>query len=114
MIGRVLGALYKKEVIPTKSSITNTFSKEIKAFKDRQEQLNPINIKNWMIEQAFYEFIKPKVADCHGWFEFTEWLIAQITKTGGGEVIIRHAEPDSNGNYKKMSIRHENINIAMK
>ena len=56
MIGRVLASLYKGEVKPEKSEISNRFKEVIDAFLKRKKQIKPENILNTMIEDAFIRY----------------------------------------------------------
>ena len=58
MLGKVLGALYKKEVKPEKGVIAKLFKNEIKAFKDRRDQIKPANILKSMIEDSFKKYVE--------------------------------------------------------
>ena len=109
MLGEVLASLYKKEVLPEKSEITNRFKDVIKAFKVRKAQINPDKIWKSMIEDAFKRFVGKEMWDNKSFF-ISPHFVVRVSSTQDGYVIIRDSQFDPRNNYSKRTINnHESI-----
>ncbi len=106
MIGRVLASLYKGEVKPEKSEISNRFKEVIDAFLKRKKQIKPENILNTMIEDAFIRYGGLDMKD-DKWYKISDNFIVRVTNVGGGEVIIRESKYKNGYNYLKEPIRNQ-------
>lgn len=110
MLGVVIASLYKKEVAPEKSEISNRFKDVIKAFKDRKEQIKPDNIFNSMIEDAFKRYVRKDTID-NKWYRISPNFRVQVTSVGGGEVIIRDDKYINGKNYLQNPINNQDAII---
>ena len=110
MLGEVLASLYKKEILPKKSEISNRFKDVIKAFKDRKEQIKPDNILNSMIEDSFKRYVRKDTID-NKWYKISPNFRVQVTSVGGGEVIIRDDKYTNGINYLQNPINNQDAII---
>ena len=112
MLGVVLASLYKKEMLPEKSEISNRFKDVIKAFKDRKEQIKPDNILNSMIEDSFKRYVRKESWNKEkDWYEISSNFIVKVTSSGGGYISIRDSKFDKNNNYSKRIIDNQDAII---
>ena len=110
MLGEILSSLYKKEVLPEKSELSNRFKDVIKAFKDRKEQIRPDNILNSMIEDSFKRYVRKDTID-NKWYRISPNFRVQVTSVGGGEVIIRDDKYTNGTNYLQNPINNQDVII---
>lgn len=110
MLGEVLASLYKKEILPKKSEISNRFKDVIKAFKDRKEQIKPDNIFNSMIEDSFKRYVRKDTID-NKWYKISPNFRVQVTSVGGGEVIIQDDKYTNGINYLQNPINNQDAII---
>lgn len=90
MLGKVLGALYRKEVNPGKDVIAKKFANEIKAFIARRDELKPENILRSMIEDSFKKYIrKDKWEKDEHWYKISPNFMVRVAKQKPGYVNIR-------------------------
>lgn len=105
MLGKVLGALYKKEVKPEKGVIAKLFKNEIKAFKDRRDQIKPANILKSMIEDSFKKYVeKEKWEKEENWYKISPNFVIRVASCNPGYVTIRDCGFDTDNNYSKRTI----------
>ena len=110
MLGEVLASLYKKEILPKKSEISNRFKDVIKAFQDRKKQINPDNILNSMIEDSFKRYVRKDTID-NKWYKISPNFRVQVTSVGGGEVIIQDDKYTNGINYLQNPINNQDAII---
>ena len=110
MLGEVLASLYKKEILPKKSEISNRFKDVIKAFKDRKKQIKPDNILNSMIEDSFKRHVRKDTID-NKWYKISPNFRVQVTSVGGGEVIIQDDKYTNGINYLQNPINNQDAII---
>lgn len=108
MLGKVLGALYKKEVKPDKGVIAKLFKNEIKAFEDRRDELKPENILRSMIEDSFKKYVrKDKWEKDEKWYKISSNFMVRVASVDAGYVNIRDCGFDSKNNYSKRTISNQ-------
>lgn len=108
MLGKVLGALYKKEVKPDKGVIAKLFKNEIKAFEDRRDGIKPENILKSMIEDSFKKHVrKDKWEKDEKWYKISSNFMVRVASVDAGYVNIRDCGFDSKNNYSKRTISNQ-------
>ena len=111
MLGEVLASLYKKEVLPEKSEISNRFKDVIKAFKDRKNQIKPDTILNSMIEDAFKKFVGKELCKDGKSYKISPNFIVRVTAVQNGLVTIRDCQFRNGLNYIKEPIHNQDAII---
>lgn len=108
MLGKVLGALYKKEVKPEKGVIAKLFKNEIKAFEDRRDEIKPENILKLMIEDSFKKIVKKEEWEKEkDWYKISPNFVVRVASVSVGYVTIRDCGFDNKNNYSKRAISNQ-------
>lgn len=108
MLGKVLGALYRKEVNPDKDVIAKKFANEIKAFIARRDELKSENILRSMIEDSFKKHVrKDKWEKDEKWYKISSNFMVRVASVDAGYVNIRDCGFDSKNNYSKRTISNQ-------
>lgn len=108
MLGKVLGALYRKEVNPDKDVIAKKFANEIKAFIARRDELKSENILRSMIEDSFKKHVrKDKWEKDEKWYKISSNFMVRVASVDAGYVNIRDCGFDSKNNYSKRAISNQ-------
>lgn len=108
MLGKALGALYKKEVNPDKEVITKLFKNEIQAFEARRDEINPENILKSMIEDSFKKNVKKEEWEkAEGWYKISPNFVVRVASVGVGYVTIRDCGFVCKNNYSKRTISNQ-------
>lgn len=112
MLGKVLASLYKKEILPEKSEISNRFKDVIKAFKDRKEQIKPERILNSMIEDSFKKFVGKELCEDGKSYIISPNFIVRVSSVHNGLVTIRDCQFKNGLNYIKEPIHNQDAIIS--
>ncbi len=108
MLGKVVGALYRKEIAPDQKTIASVFCKEISDFEKRKEQIKPENILKVMIEDAFKRYVRKEQWEKDSqWYKISSHFVARVTSSQTGYVTIRDNQFEANCNYSKRTINNQ-------
>ncbi len=108
MLGKIIGALYKKEVNPDKGVIAQLFKNEIKAFEARRDEIKPETILKSMIEDSFKKNVKKeKWEKGKDWYKISPNFVVRVASVGVGYVTVRDCGFIEKNNYSKRTISNQ-------